>query len=104
MAHSQQMITIPNSIYGDRTVTAYCRAGLGAFKLHKRWQVVHVASGMSIGGGRGGDRRTRKGVFAIMDALLQIPIDWSKPYDQIGKDVAANKTAIMLALSTARDQ
>lgn len=47
---------------------------------------------MSIGGSRGGDRRTRKGAFAIMDALLQVPIDWSKPYDQIGNDVAANKT------------
>ena len=75
MTHAQQIITIPNSLYGDQTVTAYCRSGLGVFKQHKRWQVVHVASGMSIGGGRGGDRRTRKGAFAIMDALLQTPVD-----------------------------
>ncbi|AUH66824.1 hypothetical protein [Paracoccus zhejiangensis] len=104
MTHAQQMITIPNSLYGDQTVTAYCRSGLGVFKQHKRWQVVHVASGMSIGSGRGGDRRTRKGAFAIMDALLQTPVDWSKPYDQIRNDVAANRTAIMLALSASRDQ
>lgn len=102
MSYEQKQIIIPNSLYGDQTVTAYCRAGLGAFRQHKRWQVVHVASGMSIGGGRGGDRRTRKGAFAIMDALLKTPVEWSKPYEEIRNAVAANKPAIMLALASAR--
>ncbi len=104
MAYAQQTVTIPNSIYGDRTVTAYCTGGLGAYRLHKRWQVVHIASGMTIGGGRGGDRRTRKGAFAVMDALLQVPVDWSRPYDEISNDVQANRSPIMLALATARNQ
>ncbi|SDE83444.1 hypothetical protein SAMN05421538_11263 [Paracoccus isoporae] len=103
MAYEQQSVSIPNKIHGDRTVTAYCTGGLGTYRLHKRWHIVHIASGMNIGGGRGGDRRTRKGAFAVMDALLQVSIDWSRSYEEIGNDLQVNRTAIMMALATARN-
>lgn len=48
MAYTQQTVTIPNRMYGDRIVTAYCKGGLGVHRMHKQWQIVHVASGANV--------------------------------------------------------
>ncbi len=101
MAYTQQTVTIPNRMYGDRIVTAYCKGGLGVHRMHKQWQIVHVASGANVGGRNGGDRRTRKGAYAVLEALLAVPVDWTKPFEEIRNEVQAHRDQILKAVATS---
>lgn len=99
MAYTKETIVIPNALYGDRTVTAYSAGGLAAYKARDRWLLVHAASGGLIG--RNAERRTRAGVYAIIEALRKTPVDWTKSFDEIRSEVQMHYEAVDRALSVA---
>lgn len=43
-------LTIPNKLYGDKTVTAYAAKGLAVAKVGKTWTIYHIAEGATVNG------------------------------------------------------
>lgn len=63
-------LTIPNSLYGDKTVTAYTACGLAVAKVGRTWTVYHVASGATVNG-RCNDA-TKRAAQSRLEALVNL--------------------------------
>ncbi len=96
----KQNITIPNSLYGDRTVTAHVRQGLGVHKTAdgKRWMITQAATGLNV------NRRpyfSKAAAVIAMDRLLALPVDWTGPADALTEWLRANMSAFYAAIAEA---
>ena len=73
-------ITIPNKVYGDRTVPAYIKDGVAVSQDDKVfWGVYHAAGGIEIYYKLA--RRTLKEAKEVAQEIIDLDVDWTRAAD-----------------------
>lgn len=85
-------------IYGRPEVDAYIAGGLAVHKHGKSssWAVTHVATGLAVAG-HPRYFRTKAHAVAVGDKLLDLPIEWTRPWGEIRLTFTQHAAAIRTA-------
>lgn len=84
----KQTFTSLNKLYGGKQIDGYGKRGLVVHKAGKAgWTISQASSGMQIRATAIYSTRTE--AFKRMDALLELPVHWMKPFDEMSQEVAA---------------
>ena len=68
-------LTIRNKLYGDRTVPAYVKDGVGVARIGKDWGVYHVSGGVEVYHKL--QRPRLEDAKAVAQQVIDLDVDWT---------------------------
>jgi len=68
-------LTIRNKLYGDRTVPAYVKDGVGVARIGKDWGVYHVSGGVEVYYKL--QRPRLEDAKAVAQQVIDLDVDWT---------------------------
>lgn len=85
-------VTIRDNLYGDVVHPAWVKGGLAAYRSGRGWQIAIVISECDVWHKLASPTLTE--AKRRIDALLEMPVGWGLPWDEMRHHVQANATAI----------